>query len=185
MRYMTIFKRVYNYYSSLGYEDSPDNTFVMNRMQFWRFLKDCRFHHHDITLTEMDRALGELNVIQISFFKLNLFISIVFIKNFETLKIHVLQVILLLKSNNLAVKLIHWKYDRLSNAYIYQWNILVFTKMIKLWQHSYTCISIVSYGYESELKSSYSKKRFIFWKVNKKLLDNWWNDFNECFIFSF
>ena len=57
LRYMTGLRKVYNFYSSLGYDDSPDNTFVMTRMQFWRFLKDVRLHHQDVTLADMDRFL--------------------------------------------------------------------------------------------------------------------------------
>ncbi|KAK3611960.1 hypothetical protein CHS0354_011618 [Potamilus streckersoni] len=56
-RYISNLRRIYNYYSCLGYEDSPDNTYIMNKMQFWRFIKDCRLHHREITLMEMDRLL--------------------------------------------------------------------------------------------------------------------------------
>ena len=59
MRYMTGLRKVYNFYSCLGYDGSPDNTFVMTRIQFWRFLKDIRLHHQDTTLADMDRFLGE------------------------------------------------------------------------------------------------------------------------------
>ncbi|ELU11324.1 hypothetical protein CAPTEDRAFT_180366 [Capitella teleta] len=58
MRHITALRKIYSYYSSLGYEESPDNTFVMNRMQFWRFLKDCKLHHYDTSLMEIDRVLG-------------------------------------------------------------------------------------------------------------------------------
>ncbi|CAI9535512.1 unnamed protein product, partial [Staurois parvus] len=33
----------------------------MTKLQFWRFLKDCKFHHYDLTLCEMDRMLGAGN----------------------------------------------------------------------------------------------------------------------------
>ena len=59
---MTGLRKIYNYYSSLGYDESPDNTFVMTRMQFWRFLKDIRLHHQDTTLAEMDRYLGNVGI---------------------------------------------------------------------------------------------------------------------------
>ena len=59
MRHMSNLRKIYTYYSRLGFEDSPDNTFVMSRMQFWRFLKDIKLHHNDVTLTEMDRILGK------------------------------------------------------------------------------------------------------------------------------
>ena len=58
LRHVTTLKKVYSFYSSLGHDASPDNTFIMTRLQFWRFLKDCRFHHQDATLAEMDRILG-------------------------------------------------------------------------------------------------------------------------------
>ena len=57
-RHITSLRKVYNYYSQLGYEESPDNTFTMTRMQFWRFVKDCCFHHNEVMLTEMDRFIG-------------------------------------------------------------------------------------------------------------------------------
>jgi hypothetical protein len=56
---MTSLHRVYLYYSRLGHDDNPDNTFVLRRMQFWRFLKDCRLHDSDFGLIDMDRWLGE------------------------------------------------------------------------------------------------------------------------------
>jgi hypothetical protein len=39
---------------------SPDNTYMLNRMQFWRFLKDCKVHinNEDLTLMEFDRLLS-------------------------------------------------------------------------------------------------------------------------------
>ncbi|XP_042720368.1 radial spoke head 10 homolog B [Lagopus leucura] len=58
LRHITKLRRVYTFYSSLGCDDSPDNTFLMTRLQFWRFLKDCCFHHSSLTLAEMDRILS-------------------------------------------------------------------------------------------------------------------------------
>ncbi|XP_076440634.1 radial spoke head 10 homolog B-like isoform X2 [Babylonia areolata] len=58
-RHISSLRKIYNYYSQLGYEESPDNTFTMTHMQFWRFLKDCRFHHHKVMLNEMDRFIGK------------------------------------------------------------------------------------------------------------------------------
>ncbi|XP_027539194.1 radial spoke head 10 homolog B2-like isoform X2 [Neopelma chrysocephalum] len=58
LRHMTILRRIYKCYSALGCIHSPDNTFLMTQLQFWRFLKDCKFHHSKITLAEMDRVLG-------------------------------------------------------------------------------------------------------------------------------
>ncbi|XP_032559296.1 radial spoke head 10 homolog B-like isoform X2 [Chiroxiphia lanceolata] len=58
LRHMITLRRDYNFYSALGYAHSPDNTFLMTKLQFWRFLKDCRFHHSKISLAEMDRVVG-------------------------------------------------------------------------------------------------------------------------------
>nr|XP_021138271.1 radial spoke head 10 homolog B2 isoform X3 [Columba livia] len=58
LRHMTELRRVYTFYSSLGCDHSLDNTFLMTKFQFWRFLKDCRFHHSNTTLAEMDRLLS-------------------------------------------------------------------------------------------------------------------------------
>lgn len=57
-RYITGLKKIYTFYSGLGHEESLDNTFIMNKMQFWRFLKDCRLHDTGVSLTEMDRLTG-------------------------------------------------------------------------------------------------------------------------------
>ncbi|XP_071427671.1 radial spoke head 10 homolog B [Pithys albifrons albifrons] len=57
LRYMTKLRRVYNFYSALGCVHSPDNTFFMTKLQFWRFLKDCHFHHSKETLAAMDRIV--------------------------------------------------------------------------------------------------------------------------------
>jgi len=61
LRHMTSLHRVYAFYSRLGHEqnESADNAFVLTRMQFWRLLKDCRLHHHDYGLADMDRWLGQ------------------------------------------------------------------------------------------------------------------------------
>jgi hypothetical protein len=39
---------------------SPDNTYILNRMQFWRYLKDCNVHLNEqkLTLMEFDRLLN-------------------------------------------------------------------------------------------------------------------------------
>ncbi|XP_048722162.2 radial spoke head 10 homolog B isoform X6 [Caretta caretta] len=59
LRHITELRRIYSFYSSLGCDQSLDNTFLMTKLQFWRFLKDCRFHHYNITLADMDRILNE------------------------------------------------------------------------------------------------------------------------------
>ncbi|KAM6078004.1 radial spoke head 10 homolog B isoform 1-T2 [Theristicus caerulescens] len=58
LRHITALRRIYTFYSSLGCDHSLDNTFLMTKLQFWRFLKDCQFHHSNITLAEMDRILS-------------------------------------------------------------------------------------------------------------------------------
>ncbi|GAB0196609.1 radial spoke head 10 B-like [Grus japonensis] len=58
LRHITELRRVYTFYSSLGCDHSLDNTFLMTKFQFWRLLKDCHFHHSNITLAEMDRILS-------------------------------------------------------------------------------------------------------------------------------
>ncbi|XP_045397266.1 radial spoke head 10 homolog B isoform X2 [Lemur catta] len=58
LRNITELRRIYSFYSSLGCDNSLDNTFLMTKLHFWRFLKDCKFHHHKITLADMDRILN-------------------------------------------------------------------------------------------------------------------------------
>ncbi|XP_051488057.1 radial spoke head 10 homolog B-like isoform X1 [Apus apus] len=58
LRHITELRRIYIFYSSLGCDHSFDNIFLMTKFQFWRFLKDCKFHHANITLAEMDRILS-------------------------------------------------------------------------------------------------------------------------------
>ncbi|XP_068100669.1 radial spoke head 10 homolog B isoform X2 [Hyperolius riggenbachi] len=59
LRNLTMLRRTYKFYSSLGNEKCFDNAFLMTKLQFWRFLKDCRFHHYNLTLSEMDRKLAD------------------------------------------------------------------------------------------------------------------------------
>ncbi|XP_058141762.1 radial spoke head 10 homolog B isoform X2 [Dasypus novemcinctus] len=65
LRNITELRRIYSFYSSLGCDHSLDNTFLMTKLQFWRFLKDCKFHHHKITLADMDRILNANNDIPV------------------------------------------------------------------------------------------------------------------------
>ncbi|XP_032839558.1 radial spoke head 10 homolog B2 isoform X2 [Tyto alba] len=58
LRHITELRRVYTFYSGLGCDHSVDNTFLMTKLQFWRFLKDSKFHHSNVTLAEMDRILN-------------------------------------------------------------------------------------------------------------------------------
>ncbi|KAG8558042.1 hypothetical protein GDO81_016833 [Engystomops pustulosus] len=59
LRNLTTLRKAYKLYSSLGNENCFDNAFLMTKLQFWRFLKDCKFHHHDLTLCDMDRLLAD------------------------------------------------------------------------------------------------------------------------------
>ncbi|NXV79451.1 R10B2 protein, partial [Atlantisia rogersi] len=60
LRHITVLRRVYAFYSSLGSDCSLDNAFLMTKLQFWRLVKDCKFHHTTRTLAEMDRILSDL-----------------------------------------------------------------------------------------------------------------------------
>ncbi|NWR73452.1 R10B2 protein, partial [Centropus unirufus] len=63
LRHFTKLRRIYTFYSNLGCDSSLDNSFLMTKFQFWRFLKDCRFHHSTRTLAEMDRLSVLSNVL--------------------------------------------------------------------------------------------------------------------------
>ncbi|XP_023569114.1 radial spoke head 10 homolog B2 isoform X2 [Octodon degus] len=65
LRNISELRRIYTFYSSLGCDHSPDNTFLMRKLHFWRFLKDCKFHHHNLTLADMDRILSTSNNIPV------------------------------------------------------------------------------------------------------------------------
>ncbi|CAJ0967991.1 unnamed protein product [Ranitomeya imitator] len=58
LRNLSMLRKTYKNYSSLGNDNCFDNAFLMTRLQFWRFLKDCRFHHYGLTLCDMDRILA-------------------------------------------------------------------------------------------------------------------------------
>ena len=58
LRHISKLKKIYSYYSCLGQHTSVDNTFVMSRLQFWRFLKDSKVHHHGFTISELDRTIA-------------------------------------------------------------------------------------------------------------------------------
>ena len=61
LRHVSKLKKIYSFYSCLGQQDSVDNTFVMSRLQFWRFLKDCKVHHRGFTISELDRIIAPDN----------------------------------------------------------------------------------------------------------------------------
>ncbi|KAM6896889.1 radial spoke head 10 homolog B [Xenentodon cancila] len=52
-------RSIYSFYSRLGHSSSPDNTFLLYRLQFWRLLKDSNIHHHGVTLTQIDHFIRE------------------------------------------------------------------------------------------------------------------------------
>ncbi|KAM3592760.1 uncharacterized protein V6R79_024628 [Siganus canaliculatus] len=52
-------KLIYHFYSRLGLTPAPYEVFMLTRLQLWRLLKDCKIHHHDITLAEIDRLISE------------------------------------------------------------------------------------------------------------------------------
>ncbi|XP_014108201.1 PREDICTED: radial spoke head 10 homolog B [Pseudopodoces humilis] len=58
LKHISKLRKAYYFYSTLGCNPSSDGTYVLTKMQFWRFLKDCEFHLSSLTLTEMDRLLG-------------------------------------------------------------------------------------------------------------------------------
>ncbi|XP_032929947.1 radial spoke head 10 homolog B2-like isoform X2 [Catharus ustulatus] len=57
LRHISKLRETYYFYSNLGCSSSIDGTYILLRLQFWRFLKDCEFHFSK-TLAEMDRLLG-------------------------------------------------------------------------------------------------------------------------------
>ena len=68
LRNISLLRRIYAFYSKLCKDNfrgstsvtaGEDNTFVMDRLQFWRFLKDIHINEHEITVIEIDRLLGE------------------------------------------------------------------------------------------------------------------------------
>jgi len=58
LRNVSVLRRVYSFYSGLGHDGSLDNTFVMTKLQFWRFLKDCKIHHQLSSLINIDCLLS-------------------------------------------------------------------------------------------------------------------------------
>ncbi|XP_041830133.1 radial spoke head 10 homolog B isoform X2 [Melanotaenia boesemani] len=59
LQHVTELRSVYSFYSRLGQTPSPDNTFLLSRLQFWRLLKDCHIHQHGVTLQEIDHIINE------------------------------------------------------------------------------------------------------------------------------
>lgn len=61
LRYASHIKHIYKFYSCIGLDLSVDNTTVMNKLQYHRFLKDHDIHNHGQTLMDMDKYLSEEN----------------------------------------------------------------------------------------------------------------------------
>ena len=57
LRHIAELRAIYSFYSSLGLGESPDNTFLLTRLQLWRMLMDCDVHLSAITLAHMDRLV--------------------------------------------------------------------------------------------------------------------------------
>ena len=53
----TQLRSVYKFYSRLGRSNSPHGAFLLTRLQLWRLLKDCKVHHHDISLIQIDHFI--------------------------------------------------------------------------------------------------------------------------------
>lgn len=56
LQHISKLKEIYTFYTAIGNDTSLDNTLVMIKMQFCRFLKDCKVHHHGISLPEILRV---------------------------------------------------------------------------------------------------------------------------------
>ncbi|NXU16232.1 R10B2 protein, partial [Pardalotus punctatus] len=59
LRHISKLRKAYCFYSHLGCARSLDNTYVLTKLQFWRFLKDCEFHLSFRTLADIDRLLRD------------------------------------------------------------------------------------------------------------------------------
>ncbi|KAF5894138.1 radial spoke head 10 B-like isoform X4, partial [Clarias magur] len=59
MRNITLLRSTYTLYSSLGNENSPDNTFLLSQIQCWRFLQDCNIHQHGLTLAQLENLINK------------------------------------------------------------------------------------------------------------------------------
>ncbi|XP_039643225.1 radial spoke head 10 homolog B isoform X2 [Perca fluviatilis] len=52
-------RSIYSFYKILGHAHSSNNIFQLSRLQLWRLLKDCKIHHYNITLTQIDHMIRE------------------------------------------------------------------------------------------------------------------------------
>ncbi|CAF1078293.1 unnamed protein product [Rotaria sp. Silwood1] len=60
-RHLPQLKSIYRIYARLGVDlqTNIDNTFLMTRIQFWRFILDCNLHGYGLTPMEYDRLIAE------------------------------------------------------------------------------------------------------------------------------
>ncbi|XP_062382547.1 radial spoke head 10 homolog B isoform X1 [Sardina pilchardus] len=58
LRHISELRSIYGFYSSLGLGESPDNTFLLTRLQLWRMLTDCNTHLQGVTLAQVDRLVS-------------------------------------------------------------------------------------------------------------------------------
>ncbi|XP_063270148.1 radial spoke head 10 homolog B-like isoform X2 [Prinia subflava] len=82
-------RKAYYFYSTLGCSPSPDNTYTLTRLQFWRFLKDCRFHFPSRTLAEMDRLLRGDNPLEKIHLPCDIILFNTFVSNLVQLAFHI------------------------------------------------------------------------------------------------
>ncbi|CAL8283720.1 unnamed protein product [Merluccius merluccius] len=59
LRHVTELRSVYSFYSRLGRAASPDNVFLLSRLQYWRLLRDCNVRRHGRTLAQLGRLAPE------------------------------------------------------------------------------------------------------------------------------
>ncbi|CAL8302119.1 unnamed protein product [Lota lota] len=59
LSHVTELRSIYSFYSSLGHAESPDNVFMLSRLQYWRLLLDCKVHHHCSSLAQLDSLVPE------------------------------------------------------------------------------------------------------------------------------
>ncbi|GCB69935.1 radial spoke head 10 homolog B isoform X1 [Scyliorhinus torazame] len=90
LRYMAELKKVYSFYSSLGHQQTLDNTFLLSKLQFWRFLKDCKFHHYTLSLANMDKILhGKFTTVEETHSPFDTFLLGKFLNNVIILAYHI------------------------------------------------------------------------------------------------
>ncbi|XP_057291663.1 radial spoke head 10 homolog B2-like isoform X3 [Hydractinia symbiolongicarpus] len=59
LRFTSQMKHMYKFYSCLGVNHSIDNTYVMSKLQYCRFLKDYKIHTYDLSLVDIERSLDD------------------------------------------------------------------------------------------------------------------------------